>query len=311
VTFTGTSIAWIGSDAANHGYANAYLDGSSTPVATNVDGYGSPTASQQTQLSLTGLSNTTHTLKIVVDGTHDAFSSANYVSIDAFVIGTETGSEVDDAPSSSVTYSGSHWTHGATGNQNYDSTESFDLTAGDYAQFTFTGTSVEWVAPMSNNGGYANIYLDGNLVASNVTTYSASTIYQQIIWSDSGLANTSHTLKIVVDGTKPSASTATYVQLDSFIYGSPPLLSTAPLVTLTDNNTGCSSQENYPATQAPTLTQGALVDPGQPYGNWTVCASSGGVKNTATVANTNYTAGNVVNIYLGTGASGLTSGSCT
>jgi len=311
VTFTGTSIAWISSDGPNHGYANAYLDGSSTPVATNVDSYGATIVGQQTQLSLTGLSNTSHTLKLVVDGTRDAFSSANYVSIDAFVIGTETGTEVDDAPSSSVTYSGSHWTHGATGNQNYDSTESFDLTAGDYAQFTFTGTSVEWVAPMSNNGGYANIYLDGNLVATNVTTYNASTVYQQIIWSDSGLADTSHTLKIVVDGTKPSASTATYVQLDSFIYGVAPLLTTAPLVTLTDNNTNCSAQENYPATQVPTLTQGALVDPGQPYGNWTVCASSGGVKNTATVANTSYTTGNVVNIYLGTGASGLASGSCT
>ena len=57
----------------------------------------------------------------------------------------------------------------------------------------------------------------------------------------------------------------------------------------------------------PTATQGALVDPGQPYGNWTVCASSGGVKNTATVANTSYTSGNVVNVYLGHGSSGLTS----
>jgi hypothetical protein len=117
----------------------------------------------------------------------------------------------------------------------------------------------------------------------------------------------------VVDGTKPSASTNTYVQIDSFIYGVPPLLTSAPLVTLTDTNTNtaCSNQENYPATQVPTLTQGALVDPGQPYGNWTVCASSGGVKNTASVANTNYTSGNVVNVYLGTGASGLATGSCT
>ena len=33
--------------------------------------------------------------------------------------------------------------------------------------------------------------------------------------------------------------------------------------------------------------------------------------NTAPVANTSYTSGNVVNVYLGTGSSGLTSGSCT
>jgi hypothetical protein len=87
-------------------------------------------------------------------------------------------------------------------------------------------------------------------------------------------------------------------------------VSTAPLVTITDNNTGCSG-ENYPATLVPTTTQGALADPGQPYGNFTVCASSGGSKNTATVANTSYSAGNTVAIYLATGSSGLASGSCT
>jgi len=58
-------------------------------------------------------------------------------------------------------------------------------------------------------------------------------------------------------------------------------------------------------------SQGALADPGQPYGSWTVCASSGGVKNTGTVNNTSYSTGNVVNIYLASGSSGLTSGSCT
>jgi hypothetical protein len=228
------------------------------------------------------------------------------------IVGTGTSTEVDDAPSTPVVYTGSHWTHGSTGSSNYDSTESFDLTAGDYVSFTFTGTGVEWIAPVSNNGGYANIYIDGSLVASNITTYNANTSYQQVIWSDSGLSNASHTIKILVDGTKPAASTAAYVQVDAFIYTSGvSLLSVAPLVTLTDDNAACSGQENYPATQVPTATQGALVDPGQPYGNWTVCASSGGVKNTAVVSNTSYTSGNVVNVYLGTGSTGLTSGSCT
>jgi hypothetical protein len=218
---------------------------------------------------------------------------------------------VDDGPSSAVVYTGSGWTHGATGNQNYDSTESFSNTSGNYVSFTFTGTSVSWIAPKSNNSGYANVYLDGTLVASNVTAYASTTSYQQTIWSVSGLANSIHTLKIVVDGTKPSASTNTYVPVDAFIYSQPALLTSAPVVTLTDNNTGCNNTLHYPPTQTPTATQGALADPGQPYGNFTVCASSGGVKNTATVSNTSYTSGNVVNVYLGAGSSGLTSGSCT
>jgi hypothetical protein len=309
-TFTGTSVQWITSLANNHGYANIYLDG--TLVQSNLDTYASSSVTQYAAYTASGLSNSSHTLKIYVDGTKDSNSAGSYVTTDAMIVGGGTTTEVDDAPSSSVVYTGSHWTNGSTGSSNYDSTESFDLTAGDYVSFTFTGTGVEWIAPVSNNGGYANIYIDGTLVASNITTYNATTSYQQVIWSDSGLSSGSHTIKILVDGTKPAASTNTYVQLDAFIYTSgASLLSSAPLVTLTDDNAACNSSENYPATQVPTLTQGALVDPGQPYGNWTVCASSGGVKNTAVVANTSYTSGNVVNVYLGAGSSGLTSGSCT
>jgi Tfp pilus assembly protein PilV len=311
-TFTGTSVQWIAPTLSIGGYANVYIDG--TLVASNVDDYRASglTGDEAVIWEESGLSSGSHTLKIVVNGTHDAFSSNSIVVIDAIVVGSESGTVVDDAPSSSVTYSGSGWTHGATGSQNIDSTESFDLTSGDYVQFTFTGTSVEWIAPVSSNGGYANVYLDGTLVASNVTTYNATTSYQQIIWSDGGLTSGTHTVKIVANGTKPSASSNTYVQIDAFVYGaqSTGLLTSAPLVTLTDENSGCTS-ENYPATQAPTATQGALVDPGQPYGTWLVCASSGGEMNTATVSNTSYTSGNVVNVYLTTGASGLTSGSCT
>jgi type II secretory pathway pseudopilin PulG len=309
LTFTGTSVEWITSLVSNHGMANIFIDGNQ--VAANVDTYAATTVNQYVAFSAAGLSAGSHTLKVVVAGTKNPNASNDFVTTDAVIVGSDSGTQVDDPPSSSVSYSGSHWTHASTGNSNYGSTESYDLTAGDYVQFTFTGTSVEWLAPVSSNSGYADIYIDGTKVASNITTYSPTTIYQQVIWSTAGLSNTSHTLKIMVDGTEPPGSTSTYVQVDSFIYGSPGgLLNVAPIVTLTDNNAGCSSK-NYPATQVPTSTQGALADPGQPYGNWTVCASSGGVKNTATVTNTSYTAGNVVNVYLNAGAAGLTGGSCT
>jgi hypothetical protein len=133
------------------------------------------------------------------------------------VTAVSSTTEIDDYPSSIVTYSGSGWTHGHTGCQNIDCTESFSLTAGNYVQLSFTGTGVQWIAPKSNNGGYADVYIDGTLVATNVTTYAATTSYQQVIWSDSGLSNGPHTLKIVVLGTKPSASTNTYAQIDAFI----------------------------------------------------------------------------------------------
>jgi hypothetical protein len=308
-TFTGTSVQWVTQDYPNHGFVNVYLDG--TLVATNVDTYAPVEVDGVVAYYASGLSNTTHTLKVVDTGASDPNSSGTFFETDAIIVGGNV-TEVDDQVATTVTYSGGGWTHATGAGGKYDSTESYDLTANDYAQFTFTGTSVEWIGPLRNNGGYANVYLDGTLVATNVSTYASSAVNQAVLWSAQGLTNTSHTVKIVANGSAPSGSLGNWISVDAFEYAQPglSLLSSAPVVTLTDNNTGCSG-ENYPATQVPTATQGALVDPGQPYGNWTVCASSGGVKNTATVANTNYTSGNVVNVYLGTGSAGLTSGSCT
>ncbi len=236
-----------------------------------------------------------------------------------------TSAEVDDAPSAAVIYSGSHWTHGATGNQNYDSTESFDLTAGDYVKFTFTGTSVEWVAPVSNNGGYANVYLDGTLVASNVTTYSATTAYQQVIWSDTGLANSSHTLELYVDGTKPAASTNTYVQVDAFIYGSQGTSTTTPVSSATlpfsvTTYDSCPAPVNRTLQSAPTATtvSGSTVYPvAAPYGTSVqVCfantlagitTNTGALPSGASqISNTNYAGTTITSLTLptATGATG-------
>ena len=232
--------------------------------------------------------------------------------VDVFGSGT-TSTEYNDNGSSNIAYSGT-WSYSGANfapGGDYDADETWSDAQGSSATITFTGTSVQWLTSYASNHGYANVYLDGSLVASNVNSYGNPTTYQHVAYSASGLANTSHTLEILVDNTKSSSSSGTFVTVDAFVVGAPALLATAPVVTLTDNNTGCANQENYPLTQAPSPTAGALVDPGQPYGNWTVCASSVGEKNTATVANTSYTTGNVVNVYLASGSSGLTTGSCT
>jgi beta-galactosidase GanA len=80
VTFTGTAVQWIAPTASNHGIADVYLDGKQ--VAT-VDGYSPSTNFQQVLYAASGLSNTTHTLKIVVSGQKNPASGGTYVSIDA------------------------------------------------------------------------------------------------------------------------------------------------------------------------------------------------------------------------------------
>ncbi|MFZ0042619.1 MAG: beta galactosidase jelly roll domain-containing protein, partial [Solirubrobacteraceae bacterium] len=106
VNFTGTAVRWIGSQTNNHGYADVYIDG--VKQAT-VDCSGN--ASQAVLFSKTGLSSGTHTLKIVVDGTHSSASTDNYVSIDAIDVPvaattTPTYPVVPQQPGTAITLDG-------------------------------------------------------------------------------------------------------------------------------------------------------------------------------------------------------------
>ncbi len=121
-----------------------------------------------------------------------------------------------DDPDPALSYVGS-WSHVA--NQSYTSgdykrTESFSDTTGDSVAVTFTGTAVQWIAPTASNHGIADVYLDGNQVAT-VDGYSPGNVFQQVMYSASGLPDTAHTLKIVVSGQKNPASNGTFVSVDA------------------------------------------------------------------------------------------------
>ena len=88
-------------------------------------------------------------------------------------------------------------------------------------------------------------------------------------------------------------------------------MTTAPDVTVTDNDSGCGSNEDYPPTQVPTTTQGALANPGMPYGTYSVCVDNGTNHATVTVNNTNFTTGNQVIADIYPGGTGYGTGTCT
>ncbi|MGH3168773.1 MAG: beta-galactosidase, partial [Trebonia sp.] len=120
---------------------------------------------------------------------------------------------------SALTYTGT-WTHANTGNSNYtsgdyDSTESWSTQADATMSVTFTGTAVQWIGPKNNNGGIADVSIDGTQVAT-VDTYDASgKEFQQVLYSTSGLTAGSHTLTITVTGNKDAASSADTVVIDA------------------------------------------------------------------------------------------------
>jgi beta-galactosidase GanA len=113
-----------------------------------------------------------------------------------------------------LVYSGT-WSHVAnqsyTGGD-YKNTESYSNTAGDSMSVTFTGTAVRWIGSQTNNHGYADVYLDG---VKQATVDCSGSANQAVLFSKTGLASGTHTLKIVVDGTHSSASTDNYVSIDA------------------------------------------------------------------------------------------------
>ncbi len=122
-----------------------------------------------------------------------------------------TFDDVDPA----LTYAGT-WSH-VGAEQSYTSgdykrTESFSSAAGDSVTVPFTGTAIQWIGPRASNHGMADVYLDGVKVQ---TVDTAGSGFQAVFYKATGLADGSHTLKIVVTGTHSSSSSGNFVSIDA------------------------------------------------------------------------------------------------
>jgi N-acetylmuramoyl-L-alanine amidase len=79
---------------------------------------------------------------------------------------------------------------------------------------SFTGTSFALLAKTNSSYGRALVSLDGD-PAESVDLYSPTAVYQQRVYSRSGLGDGGHTLTIVCSGTKNDASSGYLVNVDA------------------------------------------------------------------------------------------------
>jgi hypothetical protein len=100
--------------------------------------------------------------------------------------------------SGAVTYTGT-WTSASTTTAS-GGTLKFATTAGASATYSFTGSSVLWVARYGPTRGSANVYVDGVFKAT-VSLYSATFAQTRIVYAFNWGSNGSHTLKVEVVGT--------------------------------------------------------------------------------------------------------------
>jgi len=130
---------------------------------------------------------------------------------------TPPGAGVYDDRDSRLVYSGT-WLQNSY-SLLYSGTQSYSNTANSSVSFTFTGTTVSYVYGLAANLGYANIYIDGSLVQSNLDLYLSAGSAWQKIWTRTGLSSGNHTIQVVATGNKNPSATDAYVTVDAFIVG--------------------------------------------------------------------------------------------
>jgi hypothetical protein len=212
LTFTGTSVSWIGLRGPATGIAHVFLDGA---FQAEVDTY-SPTAIQGVVYTATDLAAASHRLEIEVTGRRNPAATDSMVFVDAF----DVMSRFED-PDPSIVYIGAWrkqfseraWS-GTSANRG-SGTAALSATAGARAELTFVGTSVSWIGFREPLAGIADVFLDGNFVA-RVDLYSPIEQVRVPVFTASGLTAGTHTLRIDVTGDKNPAATAAWVAVDAF-----------------------------------------------------------------------------------------------
>jgi hypothetical protein len=219
VTFTGTGITWIGKIGPNFGIASYSVDGG-TPVTFNT--YNASLVAQNNNVVITGLASGSHSLKIEVTHNKNASSSNYYQVIDAFNI---TGSPLPRSQgtvagynSPALSFSGP-WTcgpdpHGAdlSGGHCYSNATNASMS------WKFTGSLIEVYGRPDLENGIFNVLIDGAQVGrvdGHYGTVDNDALNGYGLFQ-AKVAPGTHTIQLVNTGTKDSAASNTYIQIDMF-----------------------------------------------------------------------------------------------
>ncbi len=213
MSFTGTSIAWLGPKAPSYGRAEVYLNG--VKQAT-VSQYAQAVSLGQTIWQASGLEDRMHTLTIRVLGTREAASSGSTIVVDALRATAPVPTDaitIFEENSASVTRTG-RWvlsTNSMFSGRGY----AYTRTAGSRMTARFTGEAVTVIGPKGPGYGRFVVYVDG-VKRGAASQYASAVLHQQSLFTVTGLAPGRHTVEIRFLNTKDAASSGTTVVIDAF-----------------------------------------------------------------------------------------------
>lgn len=206
-TFTGTQLDIIMLKHTNRGKFKIYMDGS---YVGEYDAYSPTAAFQAVGYTQSWATEGTHTLKIEVSGAKGA-GTDTWIDVDAFDI--TSGGVVTRQESIVGRWFGT-WDGYRHANYSGGSTMASKET-GATCTYTFTGSKIEWIALKVFNRGRADVYID-NVLQGTVDCYSPTFDWQSVVYSKDFGATGTHTIKIVVKGTKNASSSDYWVDVDAF-----------------------------------------------------------------------------------------------
>ncbi len=221
LTFTGTSVTWIGNRNGSSGIALVKVDG--VPVS-EVDLFARTEEIHTPAFTVNGLSAGSHTVTIEVTGRRNKESTGNAVVVDAFDVPAPVVSHLQETDPD-VVFTGVWaqadskiaWSGGgvATIPDPPVGGARVSGTPGAKATLTFRGTAISWSGARRPNTGIAKVYVDDILVE-EIDTYSPTNRIQDTVFTATGLADAPHTLTIEATGLKNAASTGRQIVVDAF-----------------------------------------------------------------------------------------------
>jgi len=228
VSFDGTGISWVSELGPNRGKARVFLDGTQRAV---VDLYAAEALGGQSVWSIDGLTEGRHILRIVVVGSSAAASTGDWVAVDAFdvrgrvaAVGPPRGVRIEQGDSR--LYRKGTWYRSARSGP-YGNSSMRSSTGGRSVSLRFRGTAVAWLGVKDVEGGFADVYLDGDRVATVSQGRAGSADERRVCWAVTGLPAGEHTVRIKVAG--PSATGASAkVDVDAFQVSGAVLQATRP-----------------------------------------------------------------------------------
>ncbi|WP_150308048.1 right-handed parallel beta-helix repeat-containing protein [Planctomonas psychrotolerans] len=209
--FAGTSVRWISRTNSYAGTATVSIDG--LRMAT-VDLYSKTAAYRATVFDSGPLDRGEHTLRIEYTGLKNPASTGKNIYLDSVVVADAPAAIGTHEDGSAVIAAAGSWSTVASGNDSGGSHAR--LSSSGSAQLKFDGTSVKWVSRTNDYAGIANVYVDGVKVRT-VDLYSASPVFQAVVFDSGVLDPGEHTIRIERSGTRNPASTGTSIFLDAFV----------------------------------------------------------------------------------------------